>query len=173
MLFSSVKRKSESRANFQIMFLSRLHNAVQPRIARVLSSGKNALTIALDRAKASALFNLSMRAKFLCSLVLVTAGLMCGTLLVVRETAQVHLQTEIEQDTHNAIITFQALQHQHELSLTRKADLLATLAAMRNEDASVIQDPTQDPWRSEDCNLFALADRTGKIVGLHTSTPGL
>lgn len=173
MLSSSAKQKSESRAHFPIMFLSRLLDAAQPRIARVLSGVKNALTIALDRVKASTLFNLSMRAKFLCSLVLITAGLTFATLLVVRETAQFHLQTEIEQDTHNAIITFQALQHQHELSLSRKADLLATLAAMRNEDASVIQDPTQDPWRSEDCNLFALADRTGKIVGLHTSTPGL
>lgn len=175
MLFSSSKQKSESRPNFPFMFLSRLHNALQPRVAPVLTGVKKGAVLALDPLKdvAGALFNLPLRAKFLCSLVLVTAGLTCATLLVVRQTAQAHLQAEIEQDTHNAVTTFSALQHQHEISLSRKADLLATLAAMRNEDASTIQDPTQDPWRSEDCNLFALADRTGKIVGLHTSMPGL
>lgn len=157
------------------MFLSRLHAALRLRLARVLSGVKKGVAVALDRVTDSTnpLFHLPLRAKFLCSLVLVTAGLTCATLLVVRQTAQAHLQGEIEQDTHNAVTMFQALQHQHEISLSRKADLLATLAAMRNEDPSSVEDPTQDPWRSEDCNLFALADRTGKIVGLHTTMPGL
>jgi signal transduction histidine kinase/ActR/RegA family two-component response regulator len=175
MLFSTLKQYVESRSRSQLMFLSRLHARLQPRIVRVLSDAQKTIRLVLRRAKesAGALLNLPLRVKFLCSLFLVTAGLTFATLLVVRQTAQVHLQREIEQNTHNAVTTFQVLGHQHEIALSHKADLLATLAAMRNEDASAIQDPTEDPWRSEDCNLFALADSSGKIVGLHTTTPGL
>lgn len=175
MLFSSLKQYFESGSSSQPMFLPRLRDASQPRLARVLSHVRKFVRFALGRLKdsISPLFNLPLRAKFLCSLFLVTAALTFATLLVVRQSAQVHLQREIEQDTHNSITTFQVLERQHEIALSHKADLLATLAAMRNEDASVIQDPTQDPWRSEDCNLFALADRNGKVVGLHTSTSGL
>jgi signal transduction histidine kinase len=54
--------------------------------------------------------------------------------------------------------------------LTRKADLLATLAYMRNGDAKTIQDASEDPWQSGDCDLFALADRKGKIIALHTTS---
>ena len=41
---------------------------------------------------------------------------------------------------------------------------------MRNGDAATIQDVGEDPWQSDDCDLFALADGTGKIVALHTTT---
>src|SRR6266478_8513698 len=54
--------------------------------------------------------------------------------------------------------------------LTRKADLLASLAYMRNGDPTTIQDASQDPWQFGDCDLFALADRKGKIVALHATT---
>jgi signal transduction histidine kinase/CheY-like chemotaxis protein len=57
--------------------------------------------------------------------------------------------------------------------LTRKADLLATLAYMRNGDTTTIQEVSQDPWRFSDCDLIALADRKGKIVALHTTTAGI
>ena len=131
-------------------------------------------TLALARIKkqGAALLNLRLRAKFLCSLTAITAALTCATLLVVRHTAEVYLQRQIGQDAHNAVTTFHVLQRQHEISLGHKADLLATLAAIRNEDASVIQEPSEDPWQSEDCNLFALAGRTGQIVALHTTVPG-
>ena len=70
----------------------------------------------------------------------------------------------------NVILTFQVVQQQHQLALSRKADLLASLAFMRNGDATTIQDVSEDPWQSDDCDLFALADGTGKIVALHTTT---
>jgi signal transduction histidine kinase len=59
------------------------------------------------------------------------------------------------------------------MMLSRKADLLATLAYMRNGDATTIQDVSQDPWQFGDCDLFALADRKGKIIALHTTTSRL
>lgn len=118
------------------------------------------------------LANFRLRTKFLLSLILVTAGLTCATLLLVRHAVQVQMQREVEQDTRNAVVTFQVLQHERELALRHKADLLATLAYMRNGDSSTIEDSSQDPWWSDDCDLFVLADKSGKIVSLHTTIPG-
>jgi HAMP domain-containing protein len=103
-------------------------------------------------------------------LVLFTAALTSATLLVVRQSAQALVQRQIEQDARNALLTIQAIQHQQEMLLTRKADLLATLAYMRSGDSTTIQDATDDPWQSGDFDLFALADRKGKIVALHTTS---
>jgi signal transduction histidine kinase/ActR/RegA family two-component response regulator len=113
---------------------------------------------------------LRLRTKFLLSLVLITAGLTCATLLVVRQNAQERVQREIQEDALNALLTFQVVQHQHQVALSRKADLLASLAFMRNGDATTIQDISEDPWQSDDCDLFVLADGSGKIVALHTTT---
>jgi signal transduction histidine kinase len=44
---------------------------------------------------------------------------------------------------------------------------------MRNGDVTTIEDASEDPWKSDDCNMFALADKKGKIVSLHTSNSGL
>ena len=117
------------------------------------------------------LVNLRLRTKFLLSLVLISGGLTCATLLVVRHTAQVQVQREIRENARNAILTFQIMQHQHEVALTRKADLLASMAFMRNGDATTIKDVSEDPWHSDDCDLFVLADRRGKIVALHSTIP--
>ena len=117
--------------------------------------------------------DLRLRTKLLLWLVLFTAALTSATLLVVRQSAQAQVQRQIEQEARNAVLTIQAVQHQREMLLTRKADLLATLAYMRNGDASTIQDASQDPWQFGDCDLFALADRKGKIIALHATTSRL
>lgn len=116
------------------------------------------------------LANLRLRTKFLCSLVLVTAGLTCATLLILRRTAEVQVQREIEGEARNAILTFQVLEQQHHVALSHKADLLAEVAFMRNGDATTIRDVGEDPWQSDDCDLFVLADPSGKIVAVHTTT---
>jgi len=113
--------------------------------------------------------NLQLRTKFLFSFVLVTVGLTCATLLVLRRTAQVELQQEIEDEARNAVLAFRVVQQQHQIALSHKADLLATLAFMRNGDATTIQDVAEDPWQSEDCDLFVLADLRGKIIAIRTT----
>jgi two-component system, cell cycle sensor histidine kinase and response regulator CckA len=115
---------------------------------------------------------MQLRTKFLLSLLLVTAGLTCAALLVVRHTAEAHMQAEIESNADTAIRTFQFVEHQEQLALAHKADLLAALAEMRNNDPSAIEDSSQDPWQSDDFNLFGLADRTGTMLALRTSDPG-
>jgi len=116
--------------------------------------------------------SLRLRTKLLCSLTIVVAGLTCATLFVVHQTTKAHLQKDLEGEAKSALLTFQVITHQHQVALSRKADLLATLADMRNGDASTIQDSSEDPWQSDDCNLFALADSSGKIVALHAMATG-
>jgi signal transduction histidine kinase len=113
--------------------------------------------------------NLRLRSKLLLSFVLLSAGLTCATLLVVRRSAQVQMQHQVEQDARNAMLTFQVMEHQQQVALSRKADLLASLAYMRNGDATTIKDVSEDPWKSDDCNMFALADKKGRIVALHST----
>jgi signal transduction histidine kinase/ActR/RegA family two-component response regulator len=117
--------------------------------------------------------DLRLRTKLLLWLVLFTAALTSATLLVVRHSAQAQVQRQIAQDARNALLTIQAVHHQREMTLSRRADLLAILAYLRNGDATAIQDAGDDPWQSGDCDLFALADRKGKIIALHTTTSRL
>jgi signal transduction histidine kinase/ActR/RegA family two-component response regulator len=114
--------------------------------------------------------NLRLRTKLLLSFVLLSAGLTCATLLVVRRSAQVQMQHQVEQDARNATLMFQVMEHQHQMALSRKADLLASLTYMRDGDTTAIKDVSEDPWKSDDCNMFALADKKGKIVALQSTT---
>jgi signal transduction histidine kinase/ActR/RegA family two-component response regulator len=107
-----------------------------------------------------------LRTELILSFVLLTAGLTAVTLVVVRNNAQAHAQQQIEQDTHNAAFIFQAVQRQQLMALARKADLLATVAGMRNGDATAVQEASNDPWKTDDCNLFILTDRNGEISAL-------
>lgn len=115
--------------------------------------------------------NLRLRTKLLLSFVLLTAALTCATLLVVRRNAQAQAQQQIEQDARNATSMFRVVQRQQQKALSRKADLLASLALMRNGDATAIEDASEDPWQSDDCNLFVLVDKNSKIVALHPTSP--
>ncbi|MGC1617129.1 MAG: ATP-binding protein [Candidatus Acidiferrum sp.] len=103
------------------------------------------------------------------SFILLTAGLTCVTLVVVRNNAQTHAQQQIEQSTRSATLIFQAMQRQELMALSRKADLLATLAMIRNGDATAVTAVSDDPWKTDDCNLFVLADKNGKITALRSS----
>lgn len=131
------------------------------------------LTSVLSPALAAGATGLRLRTKFLLSFVMVTAGLTCATLLMVRGNAQAQMQHQIEQDARNATLMFQVMEHQHLIALRRKADLLAELAYMRNGDPTAIEEASGDPWKSDDFNMFALADKKGKIVAVQSSTSAL
>lgn len=131
------------------------------------------LTGVLSRALPAGAPGLRLRTKFLLSFVMVTAGLTCATLLIVRGNAQAQMQHQIEQDARNATLMFQVMEHQHLIALRRKADLLAELAYMRNGDPTAIEEASGDPWKSDDFNMFALADKKGKIVAVQSTTSDL
>jgi len=121
--------------------------------------------IALDRARSFA-DRLSLRGKFWFSLVLVILAMTFCTLLAVRELIQVRAERQLAQETHNSLLTFQAVSRQQSMALNRKAELLATLVFLRDGDMAAIREASQDPWQSEDCDLFVLTDGSGKVIAL-------
>ena len=97
------------------------------------------------------------------------AGLTCATLLVLHRRAELEIKDEVKDQTGNVILTFQVMQQQHQISLSHTADLLATVASMRNGDVTTINDAGEDPWGSSDCDLLALADPSGHILAMHST----
>ncbi len=145
-----------------------------PPVPRASSAGKtNRLTLWLTPARDKVYevaANFKLRTKFLLSFVVITTLLMCFTLLVVGHEARQKIDQQIEEQSSRAILMFQVMQHQHEIALSHKAELLATLAVMRDGDPTAVSDASEDPWQSEDCNLFLMTDASGKVVALHTAT---
>lgn len=113
--------------------------------------------------------NLRLRTKLLLSFIVLTISLTSATLLVVHQNAEAHAQQQIERDVQTSLSTFRVMQRQQEKALSRRADLLASLAFMRNGDITTIEDASNDPWQSDDCNLFLLTDASGKITAMHFS----
>jgi len=120
---------------------------------------------------------LRMRTKFLLSMLLISASLTSTSLLLVRHSIQRQVRKEIFADLQNSVATFRNFQRERELTLTHAADLLADLpnlrALMTTQHDATIQDASRDLWRLAGSDLFLLADRTGRVVALHTSSPGL
>ena len=113
--------------------------------------------------------DLGLRTKFLLSLVLTTVGLSFTTLLAVRHATLNHVQQEIEADTNNSQLTFQVLLHQHEIELRRKADLLATVAAMTDDHDAALQESADNILENEDRSLVLFADNKHKITARTTN----
>jgi len=109
-------------------------------------------------------------------MLLISAGLTCASLLLVRHSVQGQVRRSIFTDLHNSVSTFQNFQREREVTLTHSADLLADLpnlrALMTTQHEATIQDASTDLWRLTASDLFVLADRQGKVVALHTSSPG-
>jgi signal transduction histidine kinase len=122
---------------------------------------------------AQILTNLRLRTKFLLSMVFVIAGLTWVALLVVRQTVQQRTQQELTTSAHNSLVVFEILQHQRQLAMSRKADLLATSAFLSNSDATEFTDSTNNPLDTSSTDLMALADPTGKILALHATRSSL
>jgi signal transduction histidine kinase/FixJ family two-component response regulator len=65
------------------------------------------------------------------------------------------------------ILTFQVMQQERQLALSHKADLLATVASMRNGDVTTIDDAGEDPWQAAGRDLLGLTDQNGRILAMH------
>lgn len=116
-----------------------------------------------------------LRTKFLIALLLISIGLTGTSLLVVRQTVKSQIRDQIMADLHSSILTFRNFQYERENSLSHSAELLSNLpslkALMTTEHAATIQDASRDFWKLGGSDLFVLADRSGKVVALHTSSP--
>ena len=119
---------------------------------------------------------LRMRTKLLLALLSVSAGLTFLSLFVVQRAIQRQARKEISTQLQNSIHTFQSFQRERGRTLDRSAALLADLpnlrAQMTTQHQATIQDASEDVWKLAGSDLFLLADQTGKVVALHTSSPG-
>jgi signal transduction histidine kinase/FixJ family two-component response regulator len=115
------------------------------------------------------LANLRLRSKILISLVLIIAGLSCATLLVVRDAVHARVREEIARDASNSLAVFEILHHQGQAALSRRADVLADLAFLSDNNAAAFEDSAENPLEGPGSDLVALADRDGKVLSLHAA----
>lgn len=120
------------------------------------------------------MLTLSLRTKFLLSLVLISALITTAVLLVVRYRVQLRVRADLTQALDTSIVTFDRLQQQREETLERSASLLAALpplkALMTSDDSATIQDASATFWQLSGSQLFVLANRDGAIVAFHSAT---
>ncbi|HKW19447.1 MAG TPA: HAMP domain-containing sensor histidine kinase [Terriglobales bacterium] len=113
-----------------------------------------------------------LRTKFLLSMVLISAGLTSLSLLLVRRSMESEVREQIFSDLRNSVTTFKSFEEEQETTLSHSADLVADLpdlrALMTTNHEATIQDGSTSKWRLAGSDLFALANRSGKIVALHT-----
>jgi signal transduction histidine kinase len=117
-----------------------------------------------------------LRTRFLLSMLLITAGLTTTSLLLVQRSIRNNVRQRIAVNLLNSVAAFQDFRHERETMLTSDVALLADLpytrAIMTSPDPVTIQDASTDVWQIAGSDLFVMVDRTGKVVGLHTKTPG-
>src|SRR5205814_879410 len=108
---------------------------------------------------------------------LVSATITCGTLWMVGRSIGIQLRQELAENLRNSIVVFKDFQRQREISLASSAELLANLsslkALMTTHDAATIQDASADIWRLAPSDVFVLADPAGRVMALHTKSPGI
>lgn len=119
---------------------------------------------------------LRLRTRFLLSMLLITAGLTTTSLLLVRRSVQTNVRQSIAVNLRDSVAAFQDFRHERETMLTSDVALLADLpitrAIMTSPDPVTIQDASRDVSEIANSDLFVLVDRKGKVVALHTKTPG-
>ena len=119
---------------------------------------------------------LRLRTRFLLSMLLITAGLTTTSLLLVRRSVQTNVRQSIAVNLRDSVAAFQDFRHERETMLTSDVALLADLpitrAIMTSPDPVTIQDASRDVSEIANSDLFVLVDRMGKVVALHTKTPG-
>jgi len=119
---------------------------------------------------------LRLRTRFLLSMLLVTTGLTSTSLFLVQRSIRNNVRQSIAVNLRNSVSAFQDFRHERETMLTADVALLADLpitrAIMTSPDPVTIQDASQDVSQIAGSDLFVMVDRAGKVVGLHTKTPG-
>src|SRR5579859_7337982 len=117
-----------------------------------------------------------LRTRFLLSMLLITAGLTTTSLLLVRRSVESNVRQSIAVNLRNSVAAFQDFRHERETMLTSDVALLADLpitrAIMTSAHPLTIQDASQDISQIANSDLFVLVDRSGRVVALHTKTPG-
>jgi signal transduction histidine kinase len=119
---------------------------------------------------------LRLRTRFLLSMLLITTGLTTTSFLLVQRSIRSNVRQSIAVNLRNSVAAFQDFRHERETMLTSDVALLADLpitrAIMTSPDPVTIQDASQDISQIAAGDLFVMVDRSGRVVALHTKTPG-
>jgi signal transduction histidine kinase len=119
---------------------------------------------------------LRLRTRFLLSMLLITTGLTTTSLLLVQRSIRNNVRQSIAVNLRNSVDAFQNFRHERETMLTNDVALLADLpitrAIMTSSHPLTIQDASQDISQIAASDLFVLVDRSGRVVAIHTKTPG-
>ena len=117
-----------------------------------------------------------LRTKFLVSLIFTTTALTFAVLYIVQSYLRKHARQEIHQALSNSVLTFEHFEQQRQTTLAQSAGITADLPSLRalmtTHHQPTIQDASAGFWKLAGCDLFLLADRSGKVMALHTSTAG-
>jgi len=116
-----------------------------------------------------------LRSQLLIAALLIILGLTGSLLLFVRRTVDNEIQKQVREGTEESVRTFETVQRQREVQLTRTAAMLAdlpTLKALMPADSPTIQDASENFWKLAGSDLFVLAKPDARIVALHMTRPG-
>ena len=117
-----------------------------------------------------------LRTQLLIAALLIILGLTSSLLLFIRHTVNVEVQKQVRDGTEESVRTFETVQRQRELQLSRTAAMLADLpplkALMSTEHAPTIQDGSETLWKLAGSDLFVLAKPDRRVVALHMTRPG-
>ncbi len=109
-------------------------------------------------------------------MLLITTGLTTTSFLLVQRSIRSNVRQSIAVNLRNSVAAFQDFRHERETMLTSDVALLADLpitrAIMTSPDPVTIQDASQDISQIAAGDLFVMVDRSGRVVALHTKTPG-
>jgi signal transduction histidine kinase len=139
-------------------------------------SSESALHSSSIESTGALLPRLRLRTRFLLSMLLITTGLTTTSLLLVQRSIRNNVRRSIAVNLRNSVDAFQNFRHERETMLTNDVALLADLpitrAIMTSAHPLTIQDASQDISQIAASDLFVLVDRSGRVVALHTKTPG-
>lgn len=109
-------------------------------------------------------------------MLVITAGLTTTSFLLVQRSVQTNVRQSIAVNLRNSVSAFQDYGHERETMLNQDVALLAYLTITRSimsiSDPLTIQDASRAVWQIARSDLFVLVNESGKVVAIHTNTPG-
>jgi signal transduction histidine kinase/FixJ family two-component response regulator len=113
-----------------------------------------------------------LRTKFLLALLVVSAGLTGGTLLIVRHTIQNRIRESTRVDLRTSVNAFRTFELQRQEALEHSAQFIANLptvrALMSTQDLATIQDGSGDLLKQSGAEALILTDRTGRVSAIQS-----
>jgi len=106
-------------------------------------------------------------------LALVAFVLSWATVLLVHRSVQDYVHEEMATDARDSLLTVEAVLDENATTLSRKADLLATVVATSPTDDSTLRDSMDNPFVAEGSDLVILTDASDQITVLHANIPSM